>query len=130
MGFQLWALRQREICIAWDDPSMLILQVVQKITQFVHCIIDDKVVGHRIGFTIVYGLHTVQDRKTLWPDLLCINQHMHITWCVIGYFNVLETGDRVNGNKVITYETHNFSMLLDHSDIGEYNFCWLFFSLV
>ena len=45
------------------DPSWISLQVLQKGVQLIHCEIKDKNSGLQIGMTVVYGLHTIEDRK-------------------------------------------------------------------
>lgn len=79
--------------------------------------------------TVVYGLHTVEDRKTLWPELLPIDNQMSLPWCVMGDFDAfLASGDRLNGNPVSTYETQDFIRLLATTDLGEYKSCGHFYS--
>ena len=74
---------------------------------------------------VVYGL---DDRKSLWPELLAIDTHMTLPWCVLGDFNVvLACGDRLNGNPVSTYESQDFISLLANSDLGECKSCGHFY---
>lgn len=56
------------IWIAWN-PSNVSIQVLLETSQIVHCKVGDKQVGDRWLLTVVYGLHTVDDRKSLWEDL-------------------------------------------------------------
>lgn len=79
--------------------------------------------------TVVYGLHTVEDRKSLWPELLSIDAQINLPWCVMGDFNaVLACEDRLNGNPVSSYESQDFISLLANSDLGEYKSCGHFYS--
>ena len=58
------------------------------------------------------GYILLKTEKILWPELLAIDNQMSLPWCVMGDFNiVLACGDRLNGNLVSTYETHDFMRL-------------------
>ncbi|XP_070002176.1 uncharacterized protein [Nicotiana sylvestris] len=60
-------------------------------------------------FTVVYGLHTVQDGKELWRNLRDIERIQQEPWLVMGDFNViLEVEDRVHGNVVQDHEIRDF----------------------
>lgn len=50
------------IWLAWD-PNSLFLKIVHKSTQLIHCEIKSKTRSIHIGLTVVYGLHTVEDRN-------------------------------------------------------------------
>ncbi|XP_010667082.1 uncharacterized protein LOC104884178 [Beta vulgaris subsp. vulgaris] len=90
----------------------------------VHCRVGDQWL-----FTVVYGLHIVDDRKSLWVDLGNLDKSIHEPWCITGDFNVvLSTGDRDNGAPVSNYETQDFNQLLTTSDLSEFKSCGHFFS--
>ncbi|XP_057248965.1 uncharacterized protein LOC130590509 [Beta vulgaris subsp. vulgaris] len=111
------------------DPSCIVLQLLQKSSQLIHCELKDKSIGTHIGLIAVYGMHTIEDRKALWPELLNINYQMSIPWCAMGDFNaILACGDRLNGNPVYNYETRDYMRLLATSDLGEYKSRGHFFS--
>lgn len=38
---------------------------------------------------MIYGLHTVEDRKSLWTDLRTRNRTLVEPWCLMGDFNAV-----------------------------------------
>lgn len=73
------------------------------------------------ALTIVYGLHTVDDRKGLWTGLAgLVNSVGSQAWILSGDLNaVLNSNDRLNGADVSKYESQDFADFLFSNDIYE-----------
>lgn len=46
------------------------VQILHTTEQFIHCKVEDIAGNFEFLFTAVYGLHTIEDRKSLWNGLL------------------------------------------------------------
>ncbi|XP_021861555.1 uncharacterized protein [Spinacia oleracea] len=116
------------IWIGWlhNDIS---LQVIDRVEYGIHCLVNSKngkLIAH---ITVVYGLHTVEDRVPMWRYLEGLANAMTGPWCVIGDFNaVLNSADRSNGNPVTIRETKDFEQLLDTTDLVEVKSSGCFYS--
>ncbi|XP_021863540.2 uncharacterized protein [Spinacia oleracea] len=79
--------------------------------QFIHCVVRDRTGCVYLYFTAVYGLHTIEDRKSLWSALLQIQASVGAyPWILSGDFNtILADGDRINGCPITAAETCDFN---------------------
>ncbi|XP_056694826.1 uncharacterized protein [Spinacia oleracea] len=79
--------------------------------QFIHCVVRDRSGSVYLYFTAVYGLHTIEDRKSLWSALLQIQASVGAyPWILSCNFNtILADGDRINGCPVTAAETCDFN---------------------
>ncbi|XP_056688217.1 uncharacterized protein [Spinacia oleracea] len=70
--------------------------------QFIHYVIRDRSGSVYLYFTAVYGLHTIEARRSLWTSLLQIQASVgSYPWLLSGDFNtILADGDRINGGPV------------------------------
>ncbi|XP_056698080.1 uncharacterized protein [Spinacia oleracea] len=79
------------------------------IDQMIHGCITAKKGKFSTSFTVVYGLHSIDTRKSMWTDLTQLSSVTLGSWLVMGDFNsVLYSGDRANGNAVNHAETRDF----------------------
>ncbi|XP_019108013.1 uncharacterized protein LOC109136392 [Beta vulgaris subsp. vulgaris] len=77
----------------------------------------------------VYGLHTVQDRKELWRELLSHTVVCHDPLILIGDFNaVTYIRDRINGAQITNHETHDFNDFIMRVQVMEAPSNGLFYS--
>ena len=89
----------------------------------------DKKTGDSMQITFVYGLHTVETRKSLWADILRMDNSMQGQWCVLGDFNaLLDSTDRFQGTPVTTYEIQDFASCIENSDLFELRNCGHYYS--
>ncbi|XP_021737700.1 uncharacterized protein LOC110704212 [Chenopodium quinoa] len=73
----------------------------------------------QIFLTVVYGLHSIHDRLSLWEGLRSISIQ-HSPWLCVGDYNsVLHASDRLHGADVTDYETRDFQNLVDDLDLPE-----------
>nr|XP_016436446.1 PREDICTED: uncharacterized protein LOC107762590 [Nicotiana tabacum] len=71
-------------------------------------------------FTATYGLHTVEDRRSLWTHLRDLRNGMQRRWLIMGDFNiVLNPEDRITGNPVLESETTYFNDFIVDSGMCE-----------
>lgn len=54
-------------------PTSVVVQVLHKSQQILHCLLEDKLTEERFSFSANYGLHTMEDRKNLWHGLAQLN---------------------------------------------------------
>lgn len=78
---------------------------------------------------VVYGLHTIADRKTLWSELQDVAGNSTEPIMYIRYFNVvLNVHDRINGVDISEQETHDFSEFMMVTHMLEAPNCGVFYS--
>ncbi|XP_019242474.1 PREDICTED: uncharacterized protein LOC109222588 [Nicotiana attenuata] len=74
----------------------------------------------RFEFTTVYGLHTVEDRRKLWRDLLQVNSKVLGAWIIMGDFNAIRSReDRPIGNLVQEMEVKDFNKFVEDAILAE-----------
>uniref|UniRef100_A0A803QQF5 Endonuclease/exonuclease/phosphatase domain-containing protein n=1 Tax=Cannabis sativa TaxID=3483 RepID=A0A803QQF5_CANSA len=67
--------------------------------------------------TFVYGINTIDKRKSLWEDLLKLKMVVK-PWVVLGDFNaIINIDDRVGGNSITFNDTHDASMWLATANV-------------
>ncbi|XP_019235172.1 PREDICTED: uncharacterized protein LOC109215545 [Nicotiana attenuata] len=104
------------IWLCWKGSTVNV-DVKQITSQMIHCHLKDKNSEFQSDVTIVYGLHTIADRRDLWNQLRDISARTNDPWLIIGDFNsVLSVEDRINWAPVHQNEVVNFKQCL--SDIG------------
>ena len=106
------------IWLGWNSSEVSV-QVSSVAEQFIHC---QLVAGlFQCALTVVYGLHTVDDRKGLWTGLAgLVNSVGSQAWILSGDFHaVLNSNDRLNGADVSRYESQDFADFLFSNDIYE-----------
>ncbi|XP_075092545.1 uncharacterized protein LOC142172764 [Nicotiana tabacum] len=61
------------------------------------------------AFTAIYGLHTIQDTRSLWGKLQILVNSQQGPWIAMDNFNVvLNQEDRLHGTQIQDYETMDF----------------------
>lgn len=85
------------IWLGWN-ADVLGVSILYVSEQLIHCSVSGKGGGFQAHFSVVYGLHTVEDRRGLWRDLRGVNTQQ-TPWIIAGDFNaVLSVEDRINGS--------------------------------
>lgn len=78
---------------------------------------------------MVYGLHTIYDRKSLWEEFERLGRVSNEPMIFIGDFNaVLSVEDRLNGAAISEQETQDFVEFMSTSHMLEAPSCGLFYS--
>ncbi|XP_019265436.1 PREDICTED: uncharacterized protein LOC109242998 [Nicotiana attenuata] len=109
--------RNKYATLRIQEGSAVNLVVKQIPSQLIHCHIQDRNSEFQSDLTIVYGLHTIADRRALWDQLRDINAVTNGPWLIMGDFNsVLSVEDRINGVPVHQNEVVDFKQCI--SDIG------------
>ncbi|KAL2904658.1 Formamidopyrimidine-DNA glycosylase, partial [Bienertia sinuspersici] len=73
---------------------------------------------HSTYFSLVYGLHTINTRKSPWKDLASLT--VDNPWIIMGNFNiVLNSQDIVNRAPISNYKTQNLVSFVDTISICE-----------
>lgn len=105
------------IWVGWQSTEVDV-RVISTHEQFIHLHISTKQQTWMAFVTVVYGLHSVEDRKDLWSQLTNIAQCLGDNpWLLLGDFNaVLHLKDRINGSPVTLYEVKDFAQFMD--DVG------------
>ncbi|XP_019244329.1 PREDICTED: uncharacterized protein LOC109224197 [Nicotiana attenuata] len=115
------------IWLMWKEVDVNVT-VLEKTEQLIHCYVQDKNSAFTCYITYVYGLHTVQHRKSLWGNLK--NVQLNDPWLIIGDFNsVLNVDDRISGNTVQQVEVVDFQNCIEDIGVGQItkrggNFTW------
>ncbi|XP_062075302.1 uncharacterized protein LOC133779348 [Humulus lupulus] len=106
--FAGWKLFSNEvvegrILLVWRE-DIIQVNVIQIIDQLVHCEVRIKGSMHQTWLSFVYGRNTLEERKLLWPHLVC-PQASVAPWLVMGDFNALfDYGDRIGGREITDSE--------------------------
>ncbi|XP_004252671.1 uncharacterized protein [Solanum lycopersicum] len=97
------------IWIIWDD-SWYEVKLITSATQMIHCYIQERSKGFQFHLTVVYGFNTIEQRKSLWSDMIQIGQNVNHPWIIVGDFNaMLSPKDRLAGVPVNENEIKDFS---------------------
>ncbi|XP_019255046.1 PREDICTED: uncharacterized protein LOC109233620 [Nicotiana attenuata] len=104
------------IWIMWD-LDLVDFMLIETQTLYIHGLIKIYALNVEFTFTIVYGLHTIQDRRSLWTGLGNLANKVQGPWVVMGDFNsIIDAEDRIGGAPVQDVETRDFrSFLVDSS---------------
>lgn len=93
--------------------------VIEKTDQFIHATILIKNMNMRFEFTAVYGLHTGEDMRKLWRDLLQVNS-IHRAWLIMEDFNAIRSReDMPIGNPVQEMEVKDFNNFVEDAILAE-----------
>jgi len=82
------------VWIGWKH-QLYNLVVLLTTEQLIDVRISDKADKMSLYVTVVYGLHTIEDRKPLWSTISQLNITTH-PWIVLGDFNSLLSTDVQN----------------------------------
>ncbi|XP_021744067.1 uncharacterized protein LOC110710117 [Chenopodium quinoa] len=106
------------IWLGWNVDRVTV-NVLKIHEQFIQCTVSSKDLSTQIFLTVVYGLHSIHDRLSLWEGLRSISIQ-HSPWLCVGDYNsILHTSDRLHGVDVTDYETRDFQNLVDDLDLTE-----------
>ncbi|XP_019267319.1 PREDICTED: uncharacterized protein LOC109244651 [Nicotiana attenuata] len=107
------------IWVVWD-PRIYIFDPREIDEQLIHGQISMKSKPVKFGFTAVYGLHTIKDRKPLWDKLRQINSNQQRPWLAMGDFNaVLHVTDRQHGSEVQDMKVKDFKEYMMDTGMNE-----------
>lgn len=83
----------------------------------------------KFHIVVVYGLHTIQDRKTLWQELLQFTTDCSQPLIIIEDFNaVAHAQDRINGSPVTESETQDLNNFIMEGNVMKAPNSGLFYS--
>ncbi|XP_019232866.1 PREDICTED: uncharacterized protein LOC109213514 [Nicotiana attenuata] len=96
------------IWIVWE-PNEVAYTTISYKPQYIHGEATLLASRQEFTFTAIYGLHTVDARKSLWADLLSWSHTQQKPWLCMGDFNaVLSEDDRSNGSPIQEWEVRDF----------------------
>ena len=96
------------IWVIWDD-NWYEVKKISSSAQMLHCQVNERSKGYQIMLTVVYGLNTTEQRKSLWKDLETLAQGITQSWLIVGDFNaVMYAKDRIAGVPVTSNEIKDF----------------------
>ncbi|XP_019254007.1 PREDICTED: uncharacterized protein LOC109232716 [Nicotiana attenuata] len=100
------------IWILWNSNEV-VFTVISTSTQLIHGAV--RICALNVGFqlTIVYGLHNLVNRRSLWGELQAIASLQKEAWILMGDYNaILHYDDRIKGNPVQEYEVADFKKFM------------------
>ncbi|XP_019225075.1 PREDICTED: uncharacterized protein LOC109206683 [Nicotiana attenuata] len=107
------------IWVMWD-PRIYIFDPSEVDEQIIHGQIRVKSKPVNFGFTAIYGLHTIKDRRTMWEKLRQINSNQQGPWLAMGDYNaVLHVTDRQHGTEVQDIEVKDFKEYIMDTGMSE-----------
>ncbi|XP_062080858.1 uncharacterized protein LOC133785653 [Humulus lupulus] len=87
------------ILLVWREDIVQV-NIIHVMDQLVHCEVRIKGSMNQTLLSFVYGRNTLEERKLLWPHLLCPKASA-APWLVVGDFNaIFDYGDRIGGREV------------------------------
>lgn len=73
----------------------------------------------KFQFTAVYGLHTIEERTSLWTTLITLDTTIG-PWLIMGDFNsILLMEDKEVDSQVQEHETRNFKNFVEDCHLSE-----------
>ena len=79
------------------------------------------------NFVVVYGLHTIEDRKSLWEDLGRFVSNIQTPCIMMGDYNAIyQAIDVLQGNYITHAETVDFSNFLVDNCLSKAPTSWIF----
>ena len=87
------------------NPNEVEVKIVRTDGQFIHAEVYTPNMQISYTVTVIYAFNNLEDRIKLWKELEQIGSLMVHPWIVMGDFNnVINTNDRIGGNKVTEKE--------------------------
>lgn len=96
---------------------MVNISIISTSFQLVHCYVQKKNDTMGFLFTVVYGVHTIADRKDMWMDIERIAQNIQLPWLVMGDFKVMLNHDDRLGSQIHDGEVEDFANLLTNTSL-------------
>ncbi|XP_004253414.2 uncharacterized protein [Solanum lycopersicum] len=107
------------IWVIWDD-NWYEVKKISSSAQMLHCQVNERSKGYQIMLTVVYGLNTAEQRKSLWKDLETLAQGITQSWLIVGDFNaVMYAKDRIAGVPVTSNEIKDFGDCVRDMGVNE-----------
>nr|XP_025884622.1 uncharacterized protein LOC112940607 [Solanum lycopersicum] len=70
-----------------------------------HCQVNERSKGYQFILTVVYGLNTVEQRKSLWREMETLAKGITHPWLIVGDSNaIMSAKDRLDGMPVVNNE--------------------------
>ncbi|XP_075101938.1 uncharacterized protein LOC142177361 [Nicotiana tabacum] len=105
--------------ILWN-PHVICFTLLEMDPQFIHGQIKVHEANLAFSFIAIYGLHTIQDMRSLWRKLKELEGIQHGPWIAMGDFNaIINEEDRQHGSQVQDIETMDFRDFLTESAMIE-----------
>ncbi|XP_060190448.1 uncharacterized protein LOC132619616 [Lycium barbarum] len=107
------------IWILWNQ-TIIDFSLLSMSTQSMHGTIRILNTYTQFQLTVVYGLHTIQDRGGMWEDLRSICQSQQGPWLIMGDFNTILTAtDKQNGSPVQERDVRDVKEMLFDTGLTE-----------
>ena len=107
------------IWLCWDN-NRIDLKFVHSSSQLVHCGVYGLDGIFRYWLTAIYALNKLENRRSLWKDIVTLHSHQQGPWCLIGdYNNVTKAQDRIGGKMVTEAEYTDFSDMLEQTGLAK-----------
>ncbi|CAN4105321.1 unnamed protein product [Withania somnifera] len=106
------------IWIIWD-PQMVTCTLMEMNKQYIHTEVVIEEMNIIFTFTAVYGLHTINDRRSLWAQLKRIHSGQQEPWLVMGdYYTFHRDEDRIVESTVPAAEIRDFDEFMRDKSIS------------
>ncbi|XP_019256569.1 PREDICTED: uncharacterized protein LOC109235000 [Nicotiana attenuata] len=100
------------------DSSEIDCIELERSSQIIHNSVYVRRLDMRFTFTIVYGLHSVEDRRILWNEQTSLHSIQQGPWLIMGDYNTIRSGeDRPLGNLVQQMEIRDFNDLIESTGL-------------
>ncbi|XP_060210524.1 uncharacterized protein LOC132637460 [Lycium barbarum] len=110
------------IWVLWD-PMAVDYEKLEKQDQYIHGKVHVMDLNIKFQFTAIYGLHTIENRKSLWRDLKNLHRRIQEPWLMMGDYNtIISLDDRINGSPVQANEIKDFRDFILDTRVNEPNY--------
>ena len=107
------------IWLIWDD-NWYEVKKINNFAQMLHCQVNERSKGYQLILTVVYGLNTVEQRKSLWKEIETLSKGITQPWLIVGDFNaIMSDKDRLAGVPVTTNEIKDLGECVREIGVNE-----------
>ncbi|XP_070049132.1 uncharacterized protein [Nicotiana tomentosiformis] len=107
------------IWLLWDSSEIDCIELCRT-SQIIHTSVYVRRLDMRFTFTTVYGLHSLEDRRSLWGELTRLHSIQQGPWLIMGDYNAIRLGeDRPIGNPVHELEVKDFNEFIESIGLTE-----------
>ncbi|XP_019265727.1 PREDICTED: uncharacterized protein LOC109243273 [Nicotiana attenuata] len=110
---------KERIWLLWDTNEIECKEV-SSTAQTIHTVVYIRRLDMRFTFTAVYGLHSIEDRRSMWSELTRLHSIQQGPWLIMGDYNAIRSiEDRPVGNTVQDQEVRDFNEFIEDTGVTE-----------
>lgn len=101
------------ILIVWNEDNVEV-RLIHSSAQLIHCSTRDLSGTFFFWCNSICGYNRVEQRRSMWEDILVCHQNLSGPWCLMGDFNnILKDKDIIGGRRVHENEYNDMVKMMD-----------------